>query len=61
MAPAQDDAVAEDETAESEITQQQEEVEKLPEANVEIRSTPDTFVPSQEISEDLSVSFPVDI
>jgi len=57
-APAEEiDQQAESEQAEA-VPQEAEDPEPLP---VDVDKTPGRFIPSEEISEDLSVPFPVDI
>lgn len=57
---AQEDA-ATDNTAATKTTQQAEAEKEQAEQPQDRPATPDTFKPTEEISEDLSVSFPVDI
>jgi len=57
-APAEEiDQQAESEQAEA-VPQEAEDSEPLP---VDVDKTPGRFIPSEEVSEDLSVPFPVDI
>ncbi|BFM14905.1 hypothetical protein R50073_10880 [Maricurvus nonylphenolicus] len=53
-------ALAQEDKAEEKTSEQkqQETIEQAPPGDVK---TSETFVPSEEVSEDLSVSFPIDI
>ena len=60
-AMAQDKSPEENESKTDEIITQEQESETSTSAQDNSPETPDSFKPSEEISEDLSVSFPVDI
>jgi len=60
-AVAQDKSPEEDESKTDETITQEQESETSTAAQDDSPETPASFKPSEEISEDLSVSFPVDI
>ena len=60
-AMAQDKSPEENESKTDDTITQEQEPETSTEAQDKSPETPDSFKPSEESSEDLSVSFPVDI
>jgi len=61
VAAAQEDGQESGQTAQNPETTEQPADDESAQDSAEDEDTDDTFVPTQQISEDLSVSFPVDI